>query len=109
MNLFLTEPGGIPEPTQTVVQAMADVATIGLLQQRELHRAQTVEAQLQHALHSRISIEQAKGIVSEQADVDMDAAFALLRTYSRNNNMKLSDVSRSVVDGRLDAQRLQRG
>jgi hypothetical protein len=109
MNLFLTEPGGVPEPTQTVVQAMADVATIGLLQQRELHRAQTVEAQLQHALHSRISIEQAKGIVSEQADVDMDDAFALLRTYSRNNNIKLSDVSRSVVDGRLDAQRLQRG
>lgn len=107
MNLFLTEPGGIAESSQTVVQAMADVATIGLLQQRELHRAQTVEAQLQHALHSRISIEQAKGIVSEQAGVTMDAAFDVLRAYSRNHGIKLSEVSRSVVDGRLDARSLQ--
>jgi AmiR/NasT family two-component response regulator len=109
MNLFLTEPGGVAEGVQTVVQAMADVATIGLLQQRELHRAHTVEAQLQYALHSRISIEQAKGIVSEQAGVAMDAAFDLLRAYSRNNNIKLSEVSRSVVDGRVDAERLQHG
>jgi GAF domain-containing protein len=109
MNLFLTEPGGVAESVRTVVQAMADVATIGLLQQRELHRAHTVEAQLQYALHSRISIEQAKGIVSEQAGVAMDAAFDLLRAYSRNNNIKLSEVSRSVVDGRVDAERLQHG
>lgn len=108
LNLFLTEPGGLAEDAQAVVQAMADVATIGLLQQREVHRAQTVEAQLQHALHSRISIEQAKGILSEQANVGMEAAFQMLRAYSRNNNLKLSDVSRSVVAGALSADELGR-
>ena len=103
LNLFLTEPGGMSADVQAVVQAMADVATIGLLQQRELYRAHTVENQLQHALHSRIGIEQAKGIVSEQAEMSMDAAFDWLRAYSRNNNRKLSDVARAVVDGTLTA------
>ena len=101
LNLFLAERGGIGADDQAVVQAMADVATIGLLQQRELHRAHSVEGQLQHALHSRIGIEQAKGIVSEQAELTMDAAFEWLRTYSRNHNQKLSDVARSVVEGAL--------
>jgi len=103
MNLFLTYPGGLPSTDQAVVQAMADVATIGLLQQRELHRAHTVEGQLQHALHSRISLEQAKGILSEQANLPMGAAFELLRSHARSHNLKLSDVARSVVDGALAA------
>jgi len=103
MNLFLPEPGGIAPDELTVVQAMADVATIGLLQQRELHRAHTVEAQLQHALHSRISIEQAKGILSEQAHITTDAAFELLRRYARNGNRKLAAVASAVVEGTISA------
>jgi len=99
MNLFLTEPGGISTDSLTVVQAMADVATIGLLQQRELHRAHTVESQLQHALQSRISIEQAKGIISEQARVTTDAAFELMRRFARNNNRKLAAVALEIVEG----------
>lgn len=106
MNLFLTEPGGITGDGLAVVQAMADVATIGLLQQRELHRAHTVEGQLQHALNSRISIEQAKGIVSEQADITTDAAFELLRSHARNRNHKLGDVARAVVEGALTSSAL---
>jgi len=106
MNLFLDAPGGISSDDLAVVQAMADVATIGLLQQQELHRAHTVAAQLQHALNSRISIEQAKGIISEQAHVTTDAAFELLRTHSRNRNLKLGAVARSVVEGELSADQL---
>jgi GAF domain-containing protein len=103
MNLFLTEPGGIPDEELTIMQAMADVATIGLLQQRELHRAHTVASQLQHALHSRIAIEQAKGIISEQAQVTTDAAFELMRRFSRNNNRKLASVSLEIVGGAVTA------
>jgi len=99
MNLFLTEPGGISDDSLTVIQAMADVATIGLLQQRELHRAHTVESQLQHALQSRIGIEQAKGIISEQAHITTDAAFELMRRYSRDNNRKLATVALAIVEG----------
>ena len=105
-NLFLTDPGGVDSHTEAVVQAMADVATIGLLQQRELDRAHTVEGQLQQALQTRIGIEQAKGIVFEQLGIPMDAAFALLRSYARNRNQKLHDVARDVVRGVLAANDL---
>ena len=101
-NLFLTEPGGIDHAAEAVVQAMADVATIGLLQQRELDRAHAVEGQLQQALQSRIGIEQAKGIISERVGIPMDAAFGLLRGYSRNHNQKLHDAARDIVRGVLD-------
>lgn len=106
MNLFHSEPGGTSPEGRTVVQAMADVATIGLVQQRELLRAHTVEAQLQHALHSRIAIEQAKGIIFEQADVSMQEALELLRGYARNHNLKLSDAARQIAEGTLAADDL---
>jgi transcriptional regulator with GAF, ATPase, and Fis domain len=105
-NLFLTEPGGIDQQAEAVVQAMADVATIGLLQQRELDRAHAVAGQLQRALQTRIGIEQAKGVVSERMGIPMDAAFVLLRGYARNHNRKLSDVARDVVTGVLPASEL---
>lgn len=59
--------------------AIADVATIGLLQQRELDRAHTVEGLPQQ---TRIGIEPAKGIVSERMGIEVDAAFALLRSHA---------------------------
>ncbi len=103
LNLFRTDPGGISDDDLAAVQAMADVATIGLLQQREVHRAVTTTNQLQHALHSRISIEQAKGIVSEQAHVPVDAAFELLRGHARRHNRKLSELARAVTAGEIGA------
>ncbi|MCC5950014.1 MAG: GAF and ANTAR domain-containing protein [Nitriliruptoraceae bacterium] len=100
-NLFLNDTGGVDAAGEAVVQAMADVATIGLLQQRELDRAHTVEAQLQRALQTRIGIEQAKGIIAERMGVSMEAAFGLLRGYSRNHNRKLHDAAREIVEGLL--------
>ena len=106
LNLFITQPGGIDPEAQAVVQAMADVATIGLLQQRELDRAHNVEGQLQQALQSRIGIEQAKGVIAERMHISTDAAFELLRGFSRNHNWRLHDVAREVVDGKLAARDL---
>lgn len=106
LNLFHDQPGTIDPQNLAVVQAMADVATIGLVQQRELHRAHSVEAQLQHALHSRVAIEQAKGVIFEQATVTMREAFEMMRAYSRDNNVKLSDAARRIVQGTLTAQDL---
>jgi len=102
-NIFLDDPGGLDPASRRVAQALADVATIGLLQQRELDRAHTVEGQLQQALQTRISIEQAKGIISERINIPMDAAFGLLRGFSRNHNRKLHDVAQDVVRGVLPA------
>ncbi|WP_052665181.1 GAF and ANTAR domain-containing protein [Nitriliruptor alkaliphilus] len=106
LNLFRNEPGGIGDADQLVVQAMGDIATIGLLQQREAQRAATVTNQLQHALHSRISIEQAKGVISEQIGSSIEDSFALLRSHSRRHNHKLSDLARAVVEREIDADGL---
>ena len=106
LNLFMNDPGGVDDDTEAVVQAMADVATIGLLQQRALDRAHTVEGQLQRALHTRIGIEQAKGVIAEQMGVEMDAAFGLLRRYSRNHNRKLHDLAGDIVRGVLAPREL---
>lgn len=98
MTLLLTAPGDVSPGGLTVVRAMTDIATIGLQQQHELAHARDVESQLQHALLSRISIEQAKGILSEQADITTDAAFVLLRRYARDHNHRIADVAAEVVD-----------
>src|ERR1700727_2912348 len=81
-----------------VGQALADVATIGLLQERNLRRSETVAEQLQAALNSRVVIEQAKGKLAERAATDMDSAFRRLRDYARNTNRRLPDVARDFVD-----------
>jgi AmiR/NasT family two-component response regulator len=85
-----------------VAQAMADVATIGIMQERMIREFQTTTNQLQTALDSRIAIEQAKGVLAERSKLDMDAAFASLRVFARNGQHRLSDVARGVVDGTID-------
>ena len=59
--------------------------------------------QLNHALNSRIVIEQAKGVIAERQRLDMEQAFACLRAHARNHNRRLADVARDVIDGTLPA------
>ena len=53
--------------------------------------------QLQHALDSRIVIEQAKGVVSFTRNVPIDQAFDLIRAYARRNRQTLSSVAARLV------------
>jgi transcriptional regulator with GAF, ATPase, and Fis domain len=106
MNLFRAEPGPLDESTARVGQALVDVATIGILQERAIRRHETVAEQLQTALNSRIVIEQAKGVLSERLGVDMDQAFAALRGYARNHNRRLGDIARAVTEGLPDVAEL---
>jgi hypothetical protein len=82
-----------------IVQSLADVAVIGLLQERAIRRGEVLTEQLQGALNSRISIEQAKGIVAQQHGLTPDEAFLLIRRHARENNRLLSDVAATIVTG----------
>jgi AmiR/NasT family two-component response regulator len=82
-----------------VGQALADVATIGLLQQRAIHRRDALTEQLQTALNSRVLIEQAKGILAERMQLDMASAFDVLRSNARSRNRRLSELAQAIVDG----------
>jgi GAF domain-containing protein len=99
LNLFGTRPGALDEDTVRLAQALADVATIGLLQARAIRHRETLAEQLQTALNSRIVIEQAKGVIAERRDLDVDQSFAVLRAAARASNLRLSDLARAVVDG----------
>jgi GAF domain-containing protein len=97
MGVFGTEAGGIFHTDVQIVQALADVAAIGLLQHRTISRSEALTEQLQGALNSRIVIEQAKGAVAQAYDITVDAAFTRLRAYARSNNRRLSDIAQVAV------------
>ncbi|TJZ91498.1 GAF and ANTAR domain-containing protein, partial [Actinacidiphila oryziradicis] len=83
LALFQTDPGPLSDEDITLAQALADMATIAILQQRTLDQSQVERAQLQYALTSRIVLEQAKGILAERWHVSVDDAFAAFRGYAR--------------------------
>jgi hypothetical protein len=56
-------------------------------------------AQLEHALRSRVAIEQAKGIIAERYGLDPEQAFELIRQASRANRMKLHDLVQAIKPG----------
>ena len=89
LNLFHIEPGEMRHADIAAAQAMADVATIAILQHRAALEAQVINEQLNHALNSRIVIEQAKGMVAEREGLNMEQAFSTLRNHARNHNLRL--------------------
>ncbi len=101
MNIFSPELRELSHEDVNLTQALADAATIGILQERAVKHGVDLAGQLQGALNSRIIIEQAKGIVAERRQVDMDEAFALLRSHARSSRTQLSEVARAVIDHAL--------
>jgi len=97
LNLFGDGAGGLQPDGMHIVQALADVATIGLLQERAVRRGEVLTEQLQSALNSRIIIEQAKGVIAQIYTVDIDQAFELLRGYSRRHHLRIGNVARALV------------
>jgi GAF domain-containing protein len=103
LNLFDVSAEAVPPGDRRMAQALADMATIGILHRRSAHRSTVVAEQLQHALNSRIVIEQAKGVLAERSNISMERAFDVLRRHARNHNLKLTDVALAVVRGELFA------
>ena len=98
LNLFSAGNTALGPSELRTGQALADVATIGLLQERSVRRAETLAEQLQGALNSRVVIEQAKGRIAERHSLSLDQAFALLRQQARNTNQRLTDVAGYVIN-----------
>ena len=101
LNLFLVEEGEMRPADIEAAQALADVATIAILQHRASLEAQVLNQQLQHALNSRIVIEQAKGMVAERENINMEQAFSALRRHARDHNLQLVAVAEAVIAGQL--------
>jgi transcriptional regulator with GAF, ATPase, and Fis domain len=102
MNLFREVPGRLDETGLRVGQALADVATIGLLQERNFRHQEVLAEQLQGALNSRVAIEQAKGVLAERLGLDMDHAFEQLRAQARAQSRRLAELAGAVAGGTED-------
>lgn len=98
MNLFGSETGNLSASDARVVQALADVATIGLLQERAIRHGEVLSNQLQSALNSRVLVEQAKGALAQIHGESPDQAFIRLRTYCRTKHLRLIDVAQAVTN-----------
>jgi GAF domain-containing protein len=99
LNLFTDDPRELSDTDLAVGQAMADVATIGLLHQRNTYEQTILSEQLQTALHSRVLVEQAKGVLAGRAGMSIGEAFTRMRAYARRNRLTLTDVAVTVIEG----------
>lgn len=106
LNLFSTGDEHLTEDDVLIGQALADIASITILQARMLADHKTVNGQLQVALQGRIVIEQAKGILAAQGDLDPEAAFHALRGYARHTRVRLPDLARAVVGRTIDTSQI---
>jgi transcriptional regulator with GAF, ATPase, and Fis domain len=107
LNLFTIGTERLSDDQLAVAQGLADIATIGLLHERTVRDQFLLSEQLQTALHSRILIEQAKGVLSAHAGTSVEEAFRLMRTYARRSGTSLTSVADGVVAGSIGVGQMQ--
>ena len=101
LNLYTTTPTEWADEPLTAARALVGMATAYVLNVRRAERSQRLADQLQHALYSRVVIEQAKGMLAERLHMDVNDTFELLRRHARNHSERLDDVAAAVVNGTL--------
>jgi transcriptional regulator with GAF, ATPase, and Fis domain len=99
LNLLSTTTGGLSDADLRVGQALADIATIGILQERMLTRGDALHRQLQIAINTRAIIEQAKGVLAERNGIEMEEAFVRLRALSQGTSRRMTDVAEAIISG----------
>ncbi|MFE6483802.1 GAF and ANTAR domain-containing protein [Streptomyces sp. NPDC057757] len=106
LGLFRTTPQPLGQEDVLLAQALADMATIAVLQQRTLAQSETERAQLQYALTSRIILEQAKGVLAERWHCTVDEAFTALRAHTRTHHLRLTELTQDIANGKFDTDQI---
>lgn len=102
LNVFWRTPTHPAAWDLAAAQALADVAVVGLVQQQLTADSHVLAEQLEHALQSRVIIEQAKGVIAVKGDMTVTDAFTEMRTYAERTHQSLVTVARAVVDRSLE-------
>jgi transcriptional regulator with GAF, ATPase, and Fis domain len=97
LGLFGSSPGRLDERDLALGQALAHVASVALVAERATADSRALTGQLQAALTSRVTLEQAKGILAQSGELEMDRAFAVLRRYARDHNLRLAELAAGLV------------
>ena len=101
LGLFGTSTGALDVEDLGLGQALADVASVALVSDRAVSDRTAINEQLQTALNSRVVLEQAKGVLSQQGNLEMEQAFGALRRYARDHNLRLGELAQAVVSRQL--------
>lgn len=101
LNFLRSTVGPFSDEAVATAEALADLAAFGIASGRALGDSDRVVDQLQHALDSRVVIEQAKGMLAERAGVSVAYAFEGLRRRARDHNRRLRDVCEDFINGDL--------
>lgn len=104
LGLFGDRPGGLEADDLVLAQALVHVASVAIVNEKSASDRDVINAQLQHALNSRIVLEQAKGVLAYAGKLDMDRAFNVLRRYARDHGARLSDVASRIVNRDLRSE-----
>ncbi|MFG2682227.1 GAF and ANTAR domain-containing protein [Streptomyces sp. NPDC048392] len=91
LNLYSYRPGAFTEADQTAGWLLASHAAVAFSSAR-------THAQLQEAIGTRHTIGEAMGILMGSHRLSEEQAFAALRRYSQDHNVKLRDVARRVCE-----------
>lgn len=106
VNLLYTSRTDLAEAELRLGQALADLAVLGLTQERDQRRVDRLAEQTLTTLNDRVHIGQAVGIVAGSLDITPDDARARLTDHSRHTGQSLRDVAKAVTDGALDPRDL---
>src|SRR3954462_10298523 len=101
LNMFSNRSGDLSDGRLRLATALTHLATLAIFHQQSARRSAELADQLQHALNSRVVIEQAKGVIAERLGVGMEAAFDRIRRYARDHNRKLGEVAAAVIKGEV--------
>ncbi|MDQ1745227.1 MAG: hypothetical protein QOE23_3566 [Pseudonocardiales bacterium] len=98
LNLYSHSRDAFDDEAVRLAELFAGPAGVAVRNAQVLEQAQAKAAQLQVALSSRATIDQAIGILRSRSGATADEAFARLRAISQAENLKLSAVAERIVE-----------